>query len=95
MPSGLHSGWKTDSAPADPATRRSPDTAPLASRSATHSSDPSHGRYGRSHVSHASFVPSGEMRGVEKKSRPPTTIDASPEPSVGMDTISFTTSSPS
>ena len=62
-PSGDHSGWKIDSprAARDPA--RVAERAVSASRSATHSSVPSHGMSGWSQVSHASRAPSGLRRG--------------------------------
>ena len=64
---------------------------------AIHSSVPSHGMAGWSHVSQASMRPSRLTRGAATKSRPvASTATASgrpaAEPSAGIATISFTTS---
>src|SRR2546422_11149698 len=89
-PAGLHDGWKIDSR-REPATRRSLDNVSSGPTSATHTSHPSHGMSGRSHVNHVILAPSGDKRGPAKKSRPSFTTRASPEPSVGIATSSFTT----
>ena len=64
-PPGLHSGCQIDSRPSTPATCSTSPTSPSDARSATWSSQPSHGIQGRSQARKQSRVPSGEMRGVE------------------------------
>ena len=62
-PSGLHSGWTTDSSGPPATVTGSPARASPAS-SASRSSVPSQGMFGWSHSSQASRRPSGLTRGL-------------------------------
>ena len=61
---------------------------------ATHSSVESHGMSGWFHWIQASWLPSGETRGLATKSGPLTRTAGSPLPSAGTATISLTASPP-